>query len=259
MFEFDSYLGGTNQLACVPIPSGKFNMGSPRTEKGRSQEVEDQFSCELTFEFWMAAYPITNLQFRSLLNLSQKQMVCASRTEHREDMMKHPVVCISWTEAMEFCNVLNQMFASKLPDDHVIILPTEAMWEYSCRAGTTTRYYCGDEDECLNAVAWHAGNSGGVTHPVGEKEPNSFGLYDMHGNVFEICRDEFEFYPSEPQTNWIGSYSSDVRAIRGGGWITTSGLGALRSASRCEVEVDDRFDFLGFRIAVAPGVGEYLR
>ena len=99
-----------------------------------------------------------------------------------KDTSRHPVETVNWDEAMEFCRRLSAMPAERAAR-RVYRLPTEAEWEYACRAGTTTRWYCGDDEAGLVDVAWFNKNAGRMTHPVGEKKPNAWGLYDMHGNV----------------------------------------------------------------------------
>jgi len=129
---------------------------------------------------------------------------------------------------------------------YVYRLPTEAEWEYACRAGTTTKYSFGDSKSELGGYAWYDENSGGRTHPVGEKKPNGWGLYDMHGNVWEWCQDWHDDYPSGSATDPTGAASGSLRVIRGGSWFYYSDY--CRSASRDRLTPDFRSDFLGFRV-----------
>jgi formylglycine-generating enzyme required for sulfatase activity len=127
-------------------------------------------------------------------------------------------------------------------------LPTEAEWEYACRAGTTTAYYTGDaEDTALEAAAWYDANSGGTTHPVGKKTPNAWGLYDMHGNVYEWCWDWYGSYSSGAQTDPVGASSGSNRVMRGGSWFYYAQ--DLRSACRDSDNPSERgLDSIGFRL-----------
>jgi formylglycine-generating enzyme required for sulfatase activity len=148
-------------------------------------------------------------------------------------------------------------------------LPTEAQWEYACRAGSTTKYSFGDEEARLSDYAWYGANSEGKTHPVGKKKPNAFGLYDMHGNVYEWCEDWYYWnsYVKAPVNDPRGPITSDdweqlrsptnnpkkptgtARVLRGGGW--DSNLYESRAAFRFCIEPGGRYDFLGFRISQA--------
>ena len=145
-----------------------------------------------------------------------------------------PVECVSWFDAVSFCNELSSKEGLhpffKIDGDLIEIpdwdgpgyrLPTEAEWEYACRAGSTTRYYFGDDEELLHQYAWHNDNSNHRTHPVGEKKPNRFGLYDMNGNVSEWCWDWFESgYRSLEETHrgTRGTQIGDARILRGGSY-----------------------------------------
>jgi formylglycine-generating enzyme required for sulfatase activity len=125
-------------------------------------------------------------------------------------------------------------------------LPSEAEWEYACRAGTTTRYYSGDTEIDLARAAWYRGNSRQQTQPAGRKEPNAFGLYDMSGNVFEWCNDWFVPYSPEPVRNPTGIRRGSNRVLRGGSWYNSSSV--CRSAFRHFGDPDNRRAYVGFRI-----------
>lgn len=132
-------------------------------------------------------------------------------------------------------------------------LPCEAEWEYVCRAGTTTRYSFGDDESKLGDYAWYSENSGSETHPVGQKKPNSWGLYDMHGNVLEWCQDKWhDNYNGAPSdgSSWDESGSSSLRVYRGGSWSRNAG--DCRSAIRYYDVPDFRYGFLGFRLLKNP-------
>jgi len=147
------------------------------------------------------------------------------------DTRKHPVESISWMDAITFCNRLSELHGFdpyyRIEKNTVTVrggngyrLPLEAEWEYAARAGSTTRWTSGDDARSLDAFAWHAGNSGDRTHPVGEKKPNAWGLYDMHGNVPEWCWDRYDetYYRVSPVSDPPGSGKGNGRVYRGGGW-----------------------------------------
>ena len=153
-----------------------------------------------------------------------------------------PVEQVSWDDAQEFLAKLNLM--EKIDTYR---LPTEAEWEYACRAGSTTRFCFGDKEEKLGEYAWYGDNSEGKTHPVGQKQPNAWGLYDMHGNVWEWCQDWYGDYPAGPVTDPRGPDAGEYRVLRGGSWDNDTRN--LRSAVRNYYYPDYRSDIIGFRVA----------
>lgn len=164
------------------------------------------------------------------------------------DTSRFPVETVSWENAVEFCRRL-----SALPDEkrhgRQYRLPTEAEWEYACRAGSQTTFCFGDEDAGLERYAWRDRNSGGRTHPVGRKKPNAWGLYDMHGNVSEWCQDAYALYGISPGSDAQQRASVRERVFRGGSWLMSGR--ACRSANRfCGTPWISGGD-LGFRVALA--------
>ncbi len=151
----------------------------------------------------------------------------------------------SWYEAVEFCRKLSELPAEKSAG-YVYRLPTGAEWEYACRAGTKAAYSFGDSDAELGENAWYSKNSGRTTHPVGQKKPNGFGLYDIHGNVWEWCQDWYADYPSGSVTDPTGPSSGSGRVSRGGGWSGRSDF--CRSVDRLRSTPGDRGSNLGFRV-----------
>ncbi len=149
---------------------------------------------------------------------------------------------VSWDDAQEFLGKLNLMEKT-----NTYRLPTEAEWEYACRAGSTTRFCFGDEEAELEDYAWYEENSEGKTHPVGQKQPNAWGLYDMHGNVWEWCQDWYGDYPAGPVTDPRGPDTGEYRVLRGGSWGNDSRN--LRSAVRDYNNPDFRHYNFGFRVA----------
>ncbi len=202
-------VAGVPGLRMVPIPAGSFLMGS--NDGLDFEKSVDRMSVDA---FEMSATEITQAQWWAVMG---------NNPSHFKGV-DLPVEMVSWNEAMEFCRKLSQKTGQRFD------LPTEAEWEYACRAGTSTKYYNGDSESDLARVAWYAGNSGNRRHPVGHKEPNAWGLHDMHGNVSEWCRDN------------VG-YS---HVLRGGGW--TSDASGCRSASRGSYSANNRYYFLGFRV-----------
>ena len=134
-----------------------------------------------------------------------------------KDTSGYPVETVSWEDAVEFCKRLSAK------EGKTYRLPTEAEWEYACRAGTTTEWYCGDKEDELGRVAWYRKNSGKMPHPVGGKEANSWGLFDIHGNVFEWCADWYDsdYYANSPPSDPPGPERGAFRVFRGGGLVFT--------------------------------------
>jgi formylglycine-generating enzyme required for sulfatase activity len=156
---------------------------------------------------------------------------------------RHPVVQVSWNDALAFCDWLSQQ------EGQTYRLPTEAEWERACRAGTTARYCFGDDAKALGEYAWYSSNSYDRTHAVGEKKANGFGLYDMHGNVWEWCWDGYDadYYKESPVDDPQGPARSAFRMMRGGGKSTDRRY--ARSAARIKITPVNRGDDLGFRVA----------
>ncbi len=250
-------LPGGHILQMVPIQPGTFTMGSPAgikilgsltigAEKGRS-EKEIQHQVTLTEPFWLGKYPVTQLEYESVMGKNPSKFNGANL----------PVERVSWYDAKEFCKKLNEIHEDKLPAGYQFDLPTEAQWEYACRAGTTTALNNGKDltssyGECsnLNEVAWYGWNSGGATHEVGQKRANAWGLYDMHGNVWEWCRDWRGAYHGGSITDPVGPSSGSGRVLRGGSWSLNAGY--CRSASRGYYVPSYRDFNFGFRLALVP-------
>ena len=216
------------------IPAGEFMMGSPATESGRSDN-ETQHRVTLTKPFYLGVTEVTQEQYQKVMGTNPSQF----------QGPQNPVEKVSWTDAVEFCGKLSAMPAEKTAG-HVYRLPTEAEWEYACRSGTTTAYSFGDDASRLGDYGWFKGNSDSSTHPVGEKKPNAWGLYDMHGGVWEWCQDRYGAYPSGSATDPTGATSGSFRVLRGGGWI--NGARGCRSAIRYWGTPEGRGNDLGFRV-----------
>ena len=210
-------------------PPGTFTMGSPSSEPGRYDD-ETQHSVTLTRGFWMLETQVTQAMWQSVMGNNPSYF--------KGD--QNPVEQVSWGECQDFCRQLSSKLSGK------VSLPTEAQWEYACRAGTTGAY-AGD----LDAMAWYGSNSGDKTHPVGQKKPNAWGLYDMHGNVWEWCSDWYgkDYYTESPTSDPTGPDSGSDRVNRGGSWDSIAG--DCRSASRNYRGPGNRNPYLGFRIVLA--------
>lgn len=160
---------------------------------------------------------------------------------------ERPVEQVAWSTAMIFCQRLTERerTAGRLPAGYEYTLPTEAQWEYGCRAGTTG-IYAGE----LSAMAWYDANSGGETHPVAQKQPNAWGLFDMHGNVQEWCADWYGGYPGGRVNDPTGMAIGQFRVLRGGAW--NGPAGSCRSAFRYWSPTNTGTRDIGFRLALAP-------
>jgi len=216
------------------IPAGEFMMGLPESEKDRRGD-EPQHQVRITKPFWLGMTEVTQGQY---------QQVMGQNPSHFKDE-RRPVEEVSWEDAVEFCRKLSKM------EGQTYRLPTEAEWEYACRAGTLTRYCFGDDEASLGEYAWYLGKSGGTTHPVGEKTPNAWGLYDMHGNVSEWCQDWYsrDYYKQGPEADPKGPDKGRMRVSRGGHWVSFGGAEDCRSASRSAGEYEN--GFTGFRVCLA--------
>lgn len=236
-------LPGGNILEMAWIPPGTFPMGSPPDEESRS-DTENQIRVTISRGFWLGKTEVTQAQWKELMG--------SNPSEFQGDDL--PVENVSWNDAMEFIDKLNR--SGILPAGWKFTLPTEAQWEYACRAGVPGPY-AGRLDE----MGWYSENSGSRSHPVGQKKPNRAGLYDMHGNVYEWCLDSFDMKkemvvgiefktlpPLKGGTDPLGTVGSG-RMLRGGGW--KSDAEDCRSADRDWGDPDARNSILGFRVAVS--------
>ncbi len=218
------------------VPGGVLTMGSPESEKGRSEDEGPQHEVQVS-DFYIGRYPVTNEQYALFMKQNPKVSEPEYWAERRFNQPRQPVVGVSWDEARQYATWAG------------LRLPSEAEWEYACRAGTRTRFYSGDSDEDLNRVGWYDGNSGEQTHPVGEKEPNAFGLYDMHGNVWEWVEDDwhsnYEGAPADGRA-WVDDPRVSVGVVRGGCWYNDQ-FGA-RAAFRLKLSPDLRLNLVGFRL-----------
>jgi formylglycine-generating enzyme required for sulfatase activity len=208
------------------IPAGEFMMGSPESHLDPFGGRKPPHDVRIAKPFYLGVYEVTQAEYENVMGKNPSIFKGAS----------NPVEMVSWDDATEFCRRLSAKEGKSYR------LPTEAEWEYACRAGTTTQYSFGDDPTNADEYAWHRGNSDGKTHPVGEKKPNAWGLHDVHGNVSEWCSDSTDA-PMRPKT---GGY----RVTRGGCW-GNSGKDC-RAATRGMNEPQDRNYIVGFRVAAEP-------
>ena len=221
------------KLEMVLIPSGKFKMGAPASEKGRISD-ENQHEVNLTKPYYMGKYEVTQEQWESVMG---------SNPSSKTKGAKLPVTDVSWEDCQEFIKKLNAQTNGGYR------LPTEAEWEYACRAGTTTAYSFGDSLTKIDAN--YGDGTAGNTKTVGSYKANAFGLYDMHGNVWEWCADWKAEYPSGWATDPMGISLGKYRVLRGGSF-DVNGLSARSSYRFNSSRPYNRDDDLGFRLAKAP-------
>ncbi len=229
-------LGGGAKLEMVLIPAGEFMMGSRVSDKEALDDEYPRHRVRITKPFYLGKYPVTQEQWCGVMgDLPQ---------EHWYSVMepKNPVEYASWDDCQEFVKELNAKAGGGR-----FTLPTEAQWEYACRAGSKTRYCFGDDAAGLWEYGWYAGHG---THPVGEKKPNAWGLYDMHGNVSEWCADWDGDYAEGAVDDPTGPSDGSLRVSRGGSWFCTAWR--CRSAYRDWFDPRNRARFLGFRLALVP-------
>ena len=296
-------LGGGAKMEMTLIPAGEFKMGSGELAEGTAaffnktygeniltadlfKDEHPQHRVRITKPFYLGTYHITRGQFRQFVKDSGYKTAAEKgvgfkgafgwdpdkkefdfnekyswRNAGFEQTDEHPVVNVSWNDAVEFCKWLSKK------ESKTYRLPTEAEWEYACRAGTTTRYYSGDDPETLAKVGnvadaaakaqfpdWKytiKANDGYVfTAPVGKFKPNAFGLYDMHGNARQWCADWYgaEYYAKSPADDPTGADTGDVRVLRGGSWFFRPDC--ARSANRLRFTPNYRLGIgAGFRVA----------
>ena len=221
--EYTNTLGMKFKL----IPAGKFTMGSPKEEIDRCVKLVGdewerdrlptegpQHEVEITQPFYMGTTEVTVGQFRQFVDDESYRVGDDRWRTPGAQMDNHPVVFVSWQNAVDFCNWLSERDGKKYR------LPTEAEWEYGCRAGKSeTRYCYGDDDAQLENYGWYTKNSNGGTLAVGTKQPNVWGLYDMHGNAWEWCQDFYDpnYYKNGPVKDPLGGAGGE-RVVRGGSW-----------------------------------------
>ena len=205
-------------MKLVLIHAGSFAMSSPKEEVERQRD-ETLHEVTISKSYYLGVHEVTQAQYEKVMGNNPSNFKGA----------KNPVEMVSWGESVSFCNKLSELPEEKAAGREYR-LPTEAEWEYAYRAGSTTAYCFGDSAETLEEYAWFGEGPAGTTHPVGEKKANRWGLYDMHGNIWEWCQDWYGDYPSNAATDPYGPNEDSSRVVRGGNWLF--GAGHCRSAHR---------------------------
>ena len=287
-----------NTLLDMPwVAPGTFTMGSPASEPGRKADEGPETVVTITKGYWLGRTEITVGQWKAVMGESLREHVMkmladetvydfgnGQKKKIREFMNFNPndpgrimanendsipMYFVSWDDAMEFCRKLTELEKAngRLPQGYQYTLPTEAQWEYACRAGTTTATFAGPlvvdgrNAPVLNDIAWYGGNSsinyhgkklgnsGAGPRNAGEKKPNAWGFQDMPGNIWEWCRDVYGPYPGGNVTDYINAATGIGRVNRGGSW--GSGATAERSASRASNPQPEKSAYRAFRIALS--------
>ena len=238
----------------VFIPPGTFRMGSPLDEVDASSSEVPQTAVTISRGFWMGKYEVMQGEYLAVMSRNPSEF--STNNGYAEDLSR-PVETVSWFDATNYCATLTQRErgAGRITTNSVYRLPTEAEWEYACRAWTSDRRFSYGDDPGytnLTSYAWYGANSTNTTHPVGQKLPNPWGLYDIHGNVSEWCQDYwYGRYPGGLAVDPQGPETGSPRVIRGGDWYNVPWH--YRSASRDNNYPELRAGFLGFRVLLAPG------
>jgi len=221
-------LGNGVSMEFILIPAGSFNMGSPDSEKERDSDEGPVHRVQIAKALYLGKYEVTQAQYLAVMGKNPSTFSGGNL----------PVEGVSWDEAVTCCAKIGGR------------LPTEAEWEYACRAGSATQFCCGDDlnDAQLGDYAWYGSNSDKTTHAVGQKKPNAFGLHDMHGNVYEWCSDWSAAYADAQAVNPVGASSGQYRICRGGSWF--SDARRCRCAYRSLIVPNARNSNFGFRVAL---------
>lgn len=244
----------------VWIPRGDFTMGSPDTERERSAD-ETQHTVTLSSGFFIGKYLVTQTNYLAVTSNNPSYFNGENGDQDYGIDLNRPVELVTWSDATNYCGLLNQQeqAAGRLPSGWAYRLPTEAEWEYACRAGTTTTYYSGNDVASLKKVAWCQEKDAvadAPSHPVGQLQPNAFGLYDMHGNVYEWCQDWFDagFYANSPKADPVNRKEANSTASKGPEPVLRGGSagsppGKARAAYRNHYSPIGKHT-IGFRIVV---------
>ncbi len=247
-------LGDGVRMDLVLVPAGEFQMGSPEAEKERQEAETPVHTVRIGKAFYMGKCEVTNAQFRAFRPDHQEQYrapdLQAGAPFFGDDQ---PALWVSWYDADAFCRWLSKKTGK------TVRLPTEAEWEYACRAGTTTRFHSGDratlkDSADLARAGWYGANSKDLSHPVGQLAANAFGLHDMHGNAWEWCQDWYaaDYYKDSPAADPPGPQQGRAKVLRGGSYLFWTTY-YCRSGARYACRPDARESVTGFRVVVETG------
>ncbi|QTA83108.1 Sulfatase-modifying factor enzyme domain-containing protein [Desulfonema limicola] len=237
----DTYTNGLG-MTFKNIPAGTFMMGSPAHELGRSSD-ENQHQVTLTKSFYIQTTEVTQAQWTSVMGSNPSDFTACGNN--------CPVESVSWNDVQDFITKMN------LRGEGTYRLPTEAEWEYSARAGSTTAFTnggitntsCDTLDSNLNIIGWYCGNANSTVHTVSQKQANAWGLYDMHGNVWEWCQDWYGTYPADAVSDPAGPFAGEYRVKRGGSWYGAAQY--CRSADRGSRYPSGGSYSIGFRLVLS--------
>lgn len=242
--------GSTNPPFATPdrmywVYPGSFLMGSPESDPDRSDFETPQSLVTLTYGFWIGQYEVSQQEY---------QAVTGKNPSSSTDNPSLPVDSVTWSEATNYCALLTEQErkAGRLTNNYAYRLPYEAEWEYAARGGKATRFSFGDDPgfTTVPLYAWTSENSGNDSHPVGQKSPNVWGLYDVYGNVAEWCLDWFGLYTEADKTNPTGPATGFDKVYRGGSWADAAA--DSRASARGGLNPNSRMSSFGFRVVLAP-------
>ncbi len=204
--KIEIYVGTATTLELILIHAGTFRMGSPEGENARDND-ENRHDVTISKPFYMGSLAVTQAQYEAVTNENPSVFRGSD----------NPVEDVTWNDAVKFCDKLNERIKNAWGIHVRFQLPTEAQWEYACHAETATRFYSGDKDSDLDGVGWFDLNSNNSTHEVRGKKPNKWGLYDMHGNVYQWCQDWYDpkYYSVSPMIDPLGPATGVARVLRG--------------------------------------------
>lgn len=232
------YISDSVSISFQFIPAGYFQQGSPEDEPNRQPDEGPRHQVVISQDFYMGTYEVTQQQWKAVMGYNPSVFSGITASGNR------PVESVSWHECKNFIDELNQMGIGKFR------LPTEAEWEYACRAGNQTPYYWGEHmaENGESDYAWANSRSMAMTQPVGQKKSNTWGLYDMSGNVWEWCSDWYAPYSSAKVTDPKGPENGKMKVFRGGSWYDF--YESHRSANRHKHAPNKKYTAIGFRLVL---------